>query len=167
MCTFQFTFHNVSINTLALTDAKSFLIYLHSTMFLLIPVRLLPQKQLSRIYIPQMFLLIQYRRQDWPQTNQNLHSTMFLLIPRTRIPHSRRSDYLHSTMFLLILMQPENILILWLNLHSTMFLLILLPVHYIIKGSEQFTFHNVSINTTSHDWRKEPVISIYIPQCFY
>ena len=140
----RFTFHNVSINTVKRFDTVSVLIYLHSTMFLL-------------IRMTTIFNIVNYL--------SNLHSTMFLLILPCRSGHIPDNHHLHSTMFLLILSGSWT--------YCRFF---------------PFTFHNVSINTyrqpfqTLHQYHLHstmfllipvfglPVLgygSIYIPQCFY
>ena len=58
--------------------------------------------------------------------NLSLHSTMFLLIPRKENKHHEKHRPLHSTMFLLILGRVIT-----------------------IYNITIFTFHNVSINTSS------------------
>ena len=55
---------------------------------------------------------------------------------------------LHSTMFLLILILTALAMPILRSLHSTMFLLILTKIES-IQSKIIFTFHNVSINTTS------------------
>ncbi len=60
-------------------------------------------------------------------------------------------DALHSTMFLLIqLLEVARQQVLP-TLHSTMFLLIPEAGKFTWEGFKNFTFHNVSINTSS--WR--------------
>ena len=56
---------------------------------------------------------------------------------------------LHSTMFLLILYPAENPQEIYITLHSTMFLLIRSDWRCILFASYSFTFHYVSINTSS------------------
>ena len=94
-----------------------------------------------------------------------LHSTMFLLI-RNSLHHAELHwRTLHSTMFLLIRPRPWTWFRPYWSLHSTMFLLILRKVP-MEENISNFTFHNVSINTSLggsgnyFSW-------LYIPQCFY
>ena len=77
----------------------------------------------------------------------HLHSTMFLLIHQQQWTSITMCPHLHSTMFLLIL----NVSVLQTdvpNLHSTMFLLIPNKIWENDILMCQFTFHNVSINTS-------------------
>ena len=101
-----FTFHDVSINTIANAIVRIQNPALHSTMFLLILGRVL--------------CVLAYGRP--------LHSTMFLLIRHSINVSGSVFSALHSTMFLLILCSPSVTLTVTVSLHSTMFLLI--PVVY-------------------------------------
>ena len=76
-----------------------------------------------------MFLLIQLLEVARQQVLPTLHATMYLLIRYPGEPVQRKNGPLHSTMFLLI---PEAGKFTW-------------------EGFKNFTFHNVSINTSS--WR--------------
>ena len=136
-----------------------------------------------------MFLLIPLRRLQNSQTILPLHSTMFLLIQHTEMMYDDTHSTLHSTMFLLIQSSNQGRCTLYFSLHSTMFLLILRSIREPNGPSTSFTFHNVSINTSTkmvnggiialplHSTmfllirRNEPACicskQLYIPQCFY
>ena len=73
-----------------------------------------------------MFLLIQGHSKDKSSSGRTLHSTMFLLILSISLYVISRFPALHSTMFLLI----REIL-------------------FKAKRKDNFTFHNVSINTSA------------------
>ena len=132
-----FTFHNVSINTwrrrglLTMVDDA-----LHSTMFLLIQLLEVARQQVLPTLHSTMFLLIQILTGEIKKWLYTLHSTMFLLIRYPGEPVQRKNGPLHSTMFLLI---PEAGKFTW-------------------EGFKNFTFHNVSINTSS--WRHSSWSSI-------
>ena len=92
---------------------------------------------------------------------------MFLLIRRPQAFFSFSYDNLHSTMFLLIPVYDADSSRLMAHLHSTMFLLIRSGGTGRKRGYDEFTFHNVSINSVMFMDRFLPFIMIYIPQCFY
>ena len=69
--------------------------------------------------------------------------------------------YLHSTMFLLIQHGPAELHGLHANLHSTMFLLILRSSTKWMSASGEFTFHNVSINTTERAEDRKDVANLH------
>ena len=78
----------------------------------------------------------------------SLHSTMFLLILLQLLSLMFSRFSLHSTMFLLIRRFWIATTYLHRSLHSTMFLLILFKTNcFPIRTN--FTFHDVSINTSS------------------
>ena len=150
-----------------LRTKHTFVVYLHSTMFLLIPARDARYPKSVWIYIPLCFYLY---KQPWINSIRDwthLHSTMFLLIrwfwvyyfwwsekftfhyvsTYTKLPVITQIYYfnLHSTMFLLI---PGNRCAIennFIYLHSTMFLLI----------------------RRQRSTRKKSLTFIYIPLCFY
>ena len=103
---------------------KVTLIYLHSTMFLLILIASM------RWFISSIFTF--HYVSTYTETADcirsfplDLHSTMFLLIPVGFIAFGAAITHLHSTMFLLIRLWNAGIRCKKHNLHSTMFLLIL------------------------------------------
>ena len=127
----NFTFHDVSINTIPYASSFSVYCPLHSTMFLLIP----PLK------IPQVLF------------HCSLHSTMFLLIPPLKIPQVLFHCSLHSTMFLLI-----RCLISSLNFLRWVFTFHDVSINTMCSCKEKerataFTFHDVSINTRVFWWK--------------
>ena len=79
----------------------------------------------------------------------HLHSIMYLLIPAHRQRVLLLRLYLHSIMYLLILFrcQPSNSYVAY--LHSIMYLLIHISPLPAVQASGTFTFHNVSINSTT------------------
>ena len=114
---YNFTFHNVSINTVkALGITKALQITLHST----------------------MFLLIQRNDERTGVYKTPLHSTMFLLIRRERFHPGKNPDSLHSTMFLLIRLITYLTIIYLYALHSTMFLLIRYITRYYLQLGELY-----------------------------
>ena len=143
---------------------------LHSTMFLLIPSKLMNELFCSLslhstmfLLIPALPLLMGVRTDDFTFHNvsintmrrdtsgrnpfETLHSTMFLLILTQKQSYRSGKSALHSTMFLLIRWIDGSITIRILPLHSTMFLLILILRRNTLLNDSLFTFHNVSINT--------------------
>ena len=165
-----FTFQYVSIKTLSVSNARtSFLIYLHSNMFLL------RQKKIIRAY----------------NVEKNLHSNMFLLRRWTVLSSSRKADqftfqyvsikttiilsifvnplkftfqyvsiktklyitsgvrwpYLHSNMFLLRRFCGGLAGFNSIHLHSNMFLLRQNANGYDLQENSKFTFQYVSIKT--------------------
>ena len=161
-----FTFHYVSINTGFALDNNAFQVPLHSTMFLLI---------LKSGYFMQTPI-------------QSLHSTMFLLIRERPFLAAFCCLSLHSTMFLLILLHSVYCMCFGRSLHSTMFLLIrgfpplsiwkkfIFTFHYVSINTSScyhfvsnlliFTFHYVSINTRTIVVIRCNIF-LYIPLCFY
>ena len=141
-----FTFHDVSINTLAVAFADVF-----SVFFTFHDVSI-NTAFLDRIYEAGQFFTfhdVSINTENSAQMAAQvaaLHSTMFLLIPMPITGKIDRKYTLHSTMFLLIRRFWIATTYLHRSLHSTMFLL--------IRGSTVtltariiFTFHDVSINT--------------------
>ena len=97
---------------------------------------------------------------------QTLHSTMFLLIPGFCVRLRIQKNALHSTMFLLILQAIVDLIKTFSSLHSTMFLLIQSSNLVFSSCRICFTFHDVSINTsTVRRWKSTQ--NLYIPRCFY
>ena len=160
-----FTFHNVSINTEAIYNNLEKELTLHSTMFLLIPIR---HRGINSLMFVFTFHNVSINT-DWFLTEERLiiplHSTMFLLIRRGAAVQPQRQVALHSTMFLLIRVRREQ-----------------------LRRIRNFTFHNVSINTASFRQELKCITTLhstmfllirrngrnhagqsilYIPQCFY
>ena len=75
-----FTFHYASTYTMPVIYTIYFALYLHSTMLLLILVRLATSPHVWYIYIPLCFYLYQFPYTVALQQIYNLHSTMLLLI---------------------------------------------------------------------------------------
>ena len=123
-----FTFHDVSINTIANAIVRIQNPALHSTMFLLILGRVLCVLAYGRPLHSTMFLLIRHSINVSGSVFSALHSTMFLLILCSPSVTLTVTVSLHSTMFLLIPVLEHQHLRLITTLHSTMFLLI--PVVY-------------------------------------
>ena len=141
---FHFTFHNVSINTGKSRWADGIRTSLHSTMFLLIPVKEWKRQINNAPLHSTMFLLIRDAMRNARARHSSLHSTMFLLILPEYTGKRRLLQALHSTMFLLIPERTEQTASREKTLHSTMFLLIL-----------------------TCDRIYSEVLLLYIPQCFY
>ena len=120
--------------------------------------------------------------------HSNLHSTMYLLNPLYPAMPLLYQIHLHSTMYLLNLALISITPILSAYLHSTMYLLNrsgrmtrrkhILYLHstmYLLNQSRgqprnvnpKFTFHYVSIKSTSADDRVLNQAIIYIPLCIY
>ena len=75
----EFTFHYVSIKSKKHFDVDAFLIYLHSTMYLLNPIRDNRGTMFFTNLHSTMYLLNQSRAMINVQAKYNLHSTMYLL----------------------------------------------------------------------------------------
>ena len=142
-----FTFHNVSINTCLRTRSEWYYSNLHSTMFLLILPLPTHRCRVHRYLHSTMFLLIPI---DQPLSAFSfLKFTFHNVSINTRLT-TRSTAWLlnlHSTMFLLILLQDSRVRWQVLYLHSTMFLLIQHVENGRRNTVNEFTFHNVSINT--------------------
>ena len=119
-----FTFHNVSINTTSQVRILPFRLYLHSTMFLLIQLK----------HVPQLFGYF------------DLHSTMFLLIRGILFQNPSVLKFTFHNVSINTGYTPGKLRKEKLHLHSTMFLLIHIDSFCRFPLSK-FTFHNVSINT--------------------
>ena len=147
----RFTFHYVSTYTICtVTFPFESGRDLHSTMFLLIHVRMKPLLIFFNYLHSTMFLLIHRGGSVMITYTQYLHSTMFLLI-RSGIRRKRRRFLnLHSTMFLLIPGKYGCSITFHLHLHSTMFLLIRRSGILCKDRESQFTFHYVSTYTVAH-----------------
>ena len=161
------TFHYVSTYTLRKTHSRwLFLIYiplcfylyeetqitqswvldLHSTMFLLIRFTRYTRRLISSIYIPLCFYLYLVIRGRC-RIRSNLHSTMFLLILLwSSTPWAQRIN-LHSTMFLLIRWSAVDVRR-WSNIYIP--LCFYLYFMYLQQSAEtlKFTFHYVSTYTS-------------------
>ena len=109
---YQFTFHNVSINTETRKQKlRRCYSHLHSTMFLLIQtVRFFPMCHLKRFTFHNVSINT-IRTTNSYSMQYNLHSTMFLLIRWHYITILINIVYLHSTMFLLIRLELSEMLI--------------------------------------------------------
>ena len=139
-----FTFHNVSINTMRSAKCR----YAHST-FTFHNVSINTRTAVSWRNRPHSFTFHNVSintRDDRARYHRkkNLHSTMFLLIPAGA---SALSDSAFKFTF-------HNVSI------NT---LLLIRRKLCVK---EFTFHNVSINTSTRPTMQQRFI-IYIPQCFY
>ena len=141
----SFTFHNVSIKTsLGLGDGRNQKNSLHSTMFLLKPLK---EKKWAVDIIP-------------------LHSTMFLLKPRAAELSVAVFDALHSTMFLL---KHKNDLKNTPGIKVFTFHNVSIKTKITRNSGKArmfFTFHNVSIKTCTR-YLLAFLSFLYIPQCFY
>ncbi len=143
----NFTFHNVSINTLSWLRRRQLYLSLHSTMFLLIH-RVV---HTTHIVIVFTFHNVSINTGNWDKEtktytvtftfhNVSINTTCFL-------SGVQRVTTLHSTMFLLIRLGFGNKTSDEPSLHSTMFLLIRERRRGGGIQRTHFTFHNVSINT--------------------
>ena len=140
----NFTFHNVSINTVNRGCAE---------------------------YVEHIFTFHNVSINTpgftgWVNTPVSLHSTMFLLIRRPCSEWRWMVISLHSTMFLLIREPLRNIIS-----APTFFTFHNVSINTVgtIKTGQNdpdFTFHNVSINT-QYPRGFHIRSSLYIPQCFY
>ena len=98
--------------------------HLHSTMFLLIPIAMNVISNTTGIYIPLCFYLYDSTICTDPANDQIYIPLCFYLYDNTFEAKRRKVADLHSTMFLLIQKPPVAIYGGDTNLHSTMFLLI-------------------------------------------
>ena len=121
----EFTFHNVSINSVRKRLRKITNFYLHSIMYLLIRTRLKRQ----------IILLT------------NLHSIMYLLIRRKGRNTSKSLLDLHSIMYLLILptVRKSALYFFLFTFHNVSINSGAIDIKFYVP--KIFTFHNVSINS--------------------
>ena len=162
--------------------------YLHSTMFLL--------NRGSSVSVPIKtytftFHYVSIKSQDIgaKQTFYDKFTFHYVSIKSAKMLHLQKHRYdLHSTMFLLNLSSKWICAIYITYLHSTMFLLNRVRPFCITQTVRVFTFHYVSIKSTStakgvihfrqftfhyvsiklkKNWARSQKISIYIPLCFY
>ena len=147
----DFTFHNVSINTLLRTCRHTFLPSLHSTMFLLIQKYNIRPESLDGSLHSTMFLLILQidSREHQKVIDFTFHNVSINTTKRPRLCINLSA--LHSTMFLLILCGDLRNSFALKSLHSTMFLLIQPQLCKLPRTRWNFTFHNVSINTKLYE----------------
>ena len=128
---YQFTFHNVSINTMALYNNP---------------------------YQYSLFTFHNVSINTYAVNNGMLTGFKFTFhnVSINTAGAVGNVDYgknLHSTMFLLIRVMSTRGFLLILNLHSTMFLLIRDTNAWHSDSEFRFTFHNVSINTAERKCR--------------
>ena len=144
MFPYHFTFHNVSINTLAFR-----LPWLFTLSFTFHNVSINTNDNLNKTPADKVF--------TFHNVSINTRRLEFRLI---------RLNTLHSTMFLLILMAGQEIYsILNFTFHNVSINTKRLGTN--AGSSGDFTFHNVSINTKILDTHFNAVTMLYIPQCFY
>ncbi len=152
-----FTFHYVSIKTTRIEKIMIFVAHLHSTMYLL--------KLFGRIHFFKTSDIFTFHYVSIKTTNSKplaqidfyLHSTMYLLKPHYLLSLQSHFRNLHSTMYLLKQCSYSKIRICEKHLHSTMYLLKPRVRAYGFYYTYRFTFHYVSIKTTT----LEPTFTAY------
>ena len=116
-------------------------------MFLLIPAFACSSSSGSFTLHSTMFLLIHIAPNVPTYCFATLHSTMFLLIPGKFLGRMSRKETLHSTMFLLIRTIVQQTLFVWNNFTFHNVSINTYDSVSYIRYFSLFTFHNVSINT--------------------
>ena len=162
----DFTFHDVSINTLMRGESEHYRNPLHSTMFLLILPDCLRKCTKNTFTFHDVSINTSWQC-NWVDFHQTLHSTMFLLIQAAaQSEQNINNTALHSTMFLLIRTVTSYLLTaIFFTFHDV-------SINTAKKARQRmlmyfFTFHDVSINTGIAPDPGHNSEHLYIPRCFY
>ena len=136
--------------------------YLHSTLFILVPRSTVsdsvPPRQGSTFHSVYISTFIFLELFLW---FLNLHSTLFILVPIQIWSNHFRLWHLHSTLFILVLLNCLKVMIYIKYLHSTLFILVRHTHLMLLLVFFLSTFHSVYISTLYQTSKNGEVLNLH------